>query len=73
MNTFIFNDRYPGSKLCDSVDLDPTKGCTPIDCQMKYLGTRSYFNKRWKRCQKVPKCVYDPEKLLPDVVSGLIE
>ncbi|XP_071050360.1 uncharacterized protein [Onthophagus taurus] len=55
------------STICESVDLDPLNNCEPVDCHMKYIGTRNYFNKRWKRCQKVPKCVYDPDKELPDV------
>ncbi|GJQ68331.1 hypothetical protein Trydic_g16925 [Trypoxylus dichotomus] len=61
------NDRNVAYSQCESVDLDPFHNCVPVDCHMKYLGTRSFFNRKWKRCQKVPVCVYDIEKDLPDV------
>ncbi|KAI4470270.1 hypothetical protein MML48_1g04614 [Holotrichia oblita] len=60
-------DKTMGRTSCESVDLDPFQNCAPVDCHMKYLGTRSFFNRKWKRCQKVPVCVYDIEKDLPDV------
>ncbi|KAB0793151.1 hypothetical protein PPYR_12771 [Photinus pyralis] len=61
---------YCGDKnttQCDTVDLDPLSECEPVNCQMKYLGARNYFNCKWRRCQKVPLCVADPDKSLPDV------
>ncbi|KAK5642094.1 hypothetical protein RI129_008261 [Pyrocoelia pectoralis] len=53
--------------VCDTVDLDPLRQCEPINCQMKYLGARNYFNFKWRRCQKVPLCITDRDKSLPDV------
>lgn len=58
-------------KKCETADLDPLESCQPVNCLMKYLGSRNYFNYKWKRCQKVPLCISDPEKELPDVVSPL--
>ncbi|KAF2900974.1 hypothetical protein ILUMI_05220 [Ignelater luminosus] len=52
---------------CKSVDEDPLDKCEPINCHMKYLGSRNYFNRKWRRCQKVPICIADPDKDLPDV------
>ncbi|PSN49167.1 hypothetical protein C0J52_10147 [Blattella germanica] len=34
---------------------------------MKYSGSRNYFNTKLKRCQKVPVCITDETKELPDV------
>lgn len=56
-------------RSCQTIDMDPLDNCQPVNCPMKYLGFRNYFNHKWKRCQKVPICVSDPEKDLPDVVS----
>lgn len=54
------------------MDLDPLNNCEPVDCQMKYLGSRNFFSEKWKRCQKVPFCISDPEQDLPDVVYSPI-
>lgn len=80
-NTMISNDKPPPVlrdyytpkeiKKCDTLDLDPLENCQPVNCLMKYLGTRNYFNHKWNRCQKVPMCIADPEKELPDVVRSL--
>lgn len=59
-------------KECAAVDLDPLEDCQPVNCPMKYLGFRNYFNQKWKRCQKVPVCIADVRKSLPDVVSDEI-
>ncbi|EEB12328.1 hypothetical protein Phum_PHUM171650 [Pediculus humanus corporis] len=56
------------SLRCETTDLDPFDGCNPVDCRLKYLGHRNYFNHKRKRCQKVPKCKGDPDKELPDIV-----
>lgn len=53
---------------CKTIDMDSLDKCEPVDCQMKYLGSRSYYNRKWDRCQKVPICISDPDADLPDVV-----
>lgn len=53
---------------CETTDLDPFDGCNPVDCQIKYSGLRNFYNRKRKRCQKVPECIGDPNKELPDIV-----
>lgn len=58
------------AKNCETSDMDTLGKCLPVDCMMKFLGTRNYYNERWKRCQKVPVCVSDSQKDDPDVVRN---
>lgn len=53
---------------CDTSDLDPFDHCNPVNCLIKYSGYRNYYNRKSKRCQKVPVCISDMTKELPDVV-----
>ncbi|XP_065162505.1 uncharacterized protein [Atheta coriaria] len=53
---------------CETVDQDPLNHCNPVDCHMKYLGTRNYFSRHLQRCQKVPLCLTDPCKEMPDLI-----
>lgn len=55
-------------KNCVSLDLDPLENCDPVNCDQKYNGERSYFDAKINRCIKIPICVMDPTKDLPDVV-----
>lgn len=55
-------------KVCSSQDLDPFDNCQPVNCQMKYLGCRSYFDQKQKTCVKIPHCIADPKSDLPDLV-----
>lgn len=59
---------YGELKVCSTTDLDPLDNCQPVNCQMKYLGCRNYFDQKDKRCQKIPHCISDPMKELPDLV-----
>lgn len=56
---------------CDTIDLSRDSDCEPVDCQIKYLGTRNFFNTKWNRCQKVPLCASSNKKIMPDVVSHI--
>lgn len=52
---------------CETTDLDPFDRCNPVYCLLKYSGNRNFYNRKSKRCQKVPTCIADPSKDLPDV------
>ncbi|XP_069695316.1 uncharacterized protein [Periplaneta americana] len=54
-------------KKCTSIDLDPLDSCLPVNCHMKYAGSRNYYDSKWQRCRKVPTCISDDTKELPDV------
>ncbi|CAH1401380.1 unnamed protein product [Nezara viridula] len=55
------------NKRCDSPDLDVLDNCLPVDCHMKYDGTKNYFSWSELLCVPTPTCYSDPEKELPDV------
>ena len=61
--------RLSDAQSCSTMDLDPLDSCNPVNCDMKYSGTRSYFNSRLKICERVPICGADETKGLPNVVS----
>ncbi|XP_075228188.1 uncharacterized protein LOC142328366 [Lycorma delicatula] len=52
---------------CQSPDQDPLDNCLPVNCHMKYSGCRSFFNHLNQRCQRIPVCMSDPKKEMPDV------
>lgn len=60
---------YGEIKMCNTPDLDPLDNCQPVNCQMKYLGYRSYFDQKRLSCVKIPHCLSDPNNELPDLVS----
>ncbi|KAF5303933.1 hypothetical protein FQA39_LY01718 [Lamprigera yunnana] len=63
----VLRGYYTKISSCKTVDLDPLELCAPVNCEMKYLGSRNFFNHYWNRCQKVPLCIADPQKQMPDV------
>lgn len=80
-NTHIYNKRkkrinnktlksYRGMRIqyCKFQDENPFEECTPVNCEWKYDGHKSYFDKRLKECTDVPTCVGDDIDSLPSVV-----
>ncbi|XP_011306988.1 uncharacterized protein [Fopius arisanus] len=57
---------------CQSPDQDPLDACHPVNCQVKYNGKRSYFNRELQMCQSVPICIADANKELPDLVYDAV-
>nr|XP_014272619.1 uncharacterized protein LOC106678557 [Halyomorpha halys] len=55
------------NKRCDSPDLDVLENCLPVDCHMKYDGTKNYFNWKDLLCVPSPTCYANPHRDLPDV------
>ncbi|OWF51998.1 uncharacterized protein LOC110448351 [Mizuhopecten yessoensis] len=52
-----------GVRDCGGVDEDRLRSCVPVNCQLKYGGTRNFFNSTERKCMAVPKCgakLYDP-------------
>lgn len=57
------------TEVCDSPDEDPMDKCLPVDCIIKYSGSRSYFDLKSRLCVKVPLCESNSNTDLPTVVS----
>ncbi|KAG6455687.1 hypothetical protein O3G_MSEX009344 [Manduca sexta] len=55
-------------KSCDALDLDSLNECKPIDCEMKYIGMKPYFDGGRGKCIDAAICEADPTKDLPDLV-----
>ncbi|VVC32405.1 Hypothetical protein CINCED_3A006051 [Cinara cedri] len=57
-------------RLCESKDEDPADLCEPVNCHMKYRGSKSWFDPIKRQCVPIPVCdnskpdssniVYDP-------------
>ncbi|XP_075553656.1 uncharacterized protein LOC142586297 [Dermacentor variabilis] len=43
-------------KTCRSPDLDPTRSCQPVLCDIKYNGVRNFFNETSQRCEPTANC-----------------
>ncbi|CAN7988534.1 unnamed protein product [Ixodes hexagonus] len=43
-------------KTCRSPDLDPTRGCKPVLCDIKYNGLRNFFNYTTSLCEPTANC-----------------
>ncbi|KAH6929091.1 hypothetical protein HPB50_023389 [Hyalomma asiaticum] len=43
-------------KTCRSPDLDPTRSCQPVLCDIKYNGMRNFFNETSERCEPTANC-----------------
>lgn len=41
---------------CTSVDQDRESKCRPVNCVLKYNGSRNYFNPTTLKCEAVPEC-----------------
>ncbi|XP_046398710.1 uncharacterized protein LOC124165375 isoform X2 [Ischnura elegans] len=55
------------TEVCDSPDEDPMDMCLPVDCIIKYSGSRSYFDPKSRLCVKVPLCESNANADLPTV------
>ncbi|KAH7948322.1 hypothetical protein HPB52_020398 [Rhipicephalus sanguineus] len=43
-------------KTCRSPDMDPTRSCQPVLCDIKYSGVRNFFNETSQRCEPTANC-----------------
>ncbi|XP_075751661.1 uncharacterized protein LOC119173849 isoform X2 [Rhipicephalus microplus] len=43
-------------KTCHSPDMDPTRSCQPVLCDIKYNGVRNFFNETSQRCEPTANC-----------------
>lgn len=66
---YYFNDmkkKYGYAGTCESVDLNPFDKCKPFNCELKYFGTRNFF--QYPNCvpqivcENDPNVIYDYEK-----------
>jgi len=54
---------------CRTPDLNPFDNCNPVDCQMKYLSSRTYFSEPFQLCIPGPNCVFKKcDKGCPDII-----
>ena len=53
---------------CDTLDQDSLRQCVPVNCDLKYSGTRPYYDATRGKCVSVPVCETDVIKELPDIV-----
>ncbi|KAL5010568.1 hypothetical protein ScPMuIL_012873 [Solemya velum] len=51
---YLFGAEY---EKCENRDEDPLSHCQPVNCVLKYHGTRNYFSHELKRCVPTQKCV----------------
>ncbi|XP_068631857.1 uncharacterized protein [Battus philenor] len=65
---YIENEKY---KECMELDQNSLNDCNSVDCDIKYLGKRSYFNEQLQKCTPVTTCIGDPEKELPEAALVL--
>ncbi|XP_069358926.1 uncharacterized protein [Maniola hyperantus] len=56
------------SVACETLDQNSLSDCFPIDCDVKYAGQRSFYDEDINRCTKIPLCIGDIDKKLPNVV-----
>ncbi|KAJ8924810.1 hypothetical protein NQ315_000964, partial [Exocentrus adspersus] len=63
-----FKTLSPNQEGCDcaSVDMDATENCRPVDCVVKYSGTRNYFDSRRMECTFVTQCISPPNQCAPE-------
>ncbi|CAN7981960.1 unnamed protein product, partial [Ixodes pacificus] len=54
----FLNDYYSAGELkrCRTPDLDPTRDCKPVLCDIKYNGLRNFFNETSFRCEPTANC-----------------
>ncbi|XP_053607709.1 uncharacterized protein LOC128673704 [Plodia interpunctella] len=69
-NNELLLDYIGGKKLanCDNIDEDSLQNCEAADCDMKYLGAKSYYDNDIHRCVEVTSCTSDTSKELPNSV-----
>ncbi|XP_054091273.1 uncharacterized protein LOC105210176 isoform X2 [Zeugodacus cucurbitae] len=66
--------KRPDYKDCKNWDKEYLRNCTPVDCQERYFGKRSFYNKTTEHCDPVPRCdkpnmrydYYNNECLIPE-------
>ncbi|GBM18698.1 hypothetical protein AVEN_8996-1 [Araneus ventricosus] len=55
---------------CTNVDQNPLNNCQPYECEIRYDGTRNYFDPEDKKCKILPKCL-DQNAGTKEETSGL--
>ncbi|KOB70623.1 hypothetical protein OBRU01_14913 [Operophtera brumata] len=63
--------KYTNGKIitpCESLDQDSLNKCSPVNCDVKYSGSRPFYDISLEKCVKTVECLTDPEQEMPDVV-----
>lgn len=61
-------NRFWKRSTCASVDQDLRNYCQPVNCDLKYVGKRHFYNDKVNKCVAAPICNEDSIKELPDIV-----
>lgn len=66
---YLLRDYIAGvnARKCSFIDQDPLKECIPVDCDIKYLGKRFFYDTHEQKCLPETVCIGDPDKELPEV------
>ncbi|XP_017469117.1 PREDICTED: uncharacterized protein LOC108361093 [Rhagoletis zephyria] len=48
--------KRPDYKDCKNWDKEYLKNCTPVNCEERYFGQRSFYNETTQHCDEVPAC-----------------
>lgn len=51
------NRRNSAITNCSTIDQNPLNECKPVNCELFYNGQRSFYDKKIKRCIKIPNCI----------------
>ncbi|CAK1546906.1 unnamed protein product [Leptosia nina] len=65
----LFKEYLIGEKasVCETIDQDSLDNCSPVFCDLKYLGYKLYYDNA-NRCTDVATCFGRVDKELPDVI-----
>ncbi|XP_053962482.1 uncharacterized protein LOC128866039 [Anastrepha ludens] len=66
--------KWPNYKDCKNWDKEYLQNCTPVNCEERYFGQRSFYNKTTQHCDEVPRCdkpnmiydLYNNDCLIPE-------
>ncbi|XP_063534149.1 uncharacterized protein LOC134744305 [Cydia strobilella] len=60
--------RYIGQKIirnCDSIDEDALDDCSPVDCGVKYMDEKPFYDENVNKCVRAATCIGDLKNDLP--------
>ncbi|XP_063619068.1 uncharacterized protein LOC134791877 [Cydia splendana] len=60
--------KYIGQKVirnCDSIDEDALDDCSPVDCGVKYMDEKPFYDENMNRCVRAATCIGDLKNDLP--------
>lgn len=67
---YLLKGYVTGQKIstCETLDQDSLNRCSPVNCDVKYSGSRPFYDTELDKCVKPVECITDPKQDLPDVV-----